>query len=250
MTHTYIIRKYLVLIILLAATSLSCKKQQVYEGNPAVLQVFNALEDGTWLYANLTGTHPILYANALNLPNQRFGRVNINEAVQPLAFYGAKDTLPEDKPVWSTELELGKGKLYSLFLFGDSKAPGHLLMENHYPAKRTDDSVTHVRFANMHNAQPVSINLKGKPAGSLMGSLAYKEVSGFTALPVNKSVPSYEFEFRDAATGALMGTFLAPFVNDYINTNVYLNASWMLVVLPKPGGSGTNTLNIINVDNR
>ena len=248
MKHTYLFRICLAVITLFA--SLSCRKQQVYEGNPAILQIFNALEDGASLYANLSGTHPILYANALLIPNQRFGRMNINEAVQPLAFYGSTDTLPQHKPVWSTGLELESGKLYSLFLFGETKAPGHLLIENHYPRYRTDDSVTHVRFANMYNAQPLSVNLKGQPTGSLISSLAYKEVSGFTELPVDKSVASYEFEFRDAGTGALMGTFLAPDVNVYLNGNVYLNVSWMLVLVPKPGGAGANTLNVINVSNR
>jgi hypothetical protein len=255
MIHTHLIRKWSVryhtwkcfaVAAFLAIASLSCKKQQLYEGNPAVLQVFNALEDGTWLYANLTGTHPIRYANALLLANQRYGKMNINDVVQPLAFYTTTDTLPKDTPVWNTDLKLERGKMYSLFLFGEKTHAEHRLIENNYPRYRTDDSVTNVRFANMSNGQPVSINLKGNPAGSLVSSLPYKEVTAFIALKADKSVASYEFEFRDADTGALLGSSLASDVNNYLFGNIYLNRSWMLVLAGKPGGS---TLNIITVYN-
>lgn len=244
-------RKYFAVLILLAAASLSCKKQQVYDSNPAVLQVVNALEDGVMLYANLSGTHPIQYDKALSIPNKQFTRMNIIGSVQPMAFYGSKDTLPESTAVWSRDLQLGSGKMHTLFLFGEQKTPGHLLIENNYPGFRTDDSVTNVRFANMSNGQPVSVNLKGKPAGSLPGNLAYKEISTFIALKADKSVDNYEFEFRDAATGTLLCTFLAPGVNNYsLGQNIYLNRSWMLVLVGKPGGTGVNALSITKVDNR
>lgn len=244
-------RKYFAALLLLAAATLSCKKQKVYDNPPAVLQVVNALEDGVSLYANPSGIHPIPYSHALFIANKQFARMNFAGSIQPLALYGTKDTLPESKPVWAQDLQLEESKLYSLFLFGEKSKPGHLLIQNNFPPFRSGDSVTHVRFANMSNGQPVSINLKGNPAGSLLNNLAYKEVSAFIALNVDKSVSQYEFEFRDAATGALLGTFLAPFVNDYsLGSNVYLNMSWMLMLAGKPGGTGVNQLSIINVDNR
>ncbi len=244
-------RKYFAALVFLAAASLSCKKQKEPEGNPAVLQVFNALEDGVQLYANLSGTHPIPYSNALLIASKRSARMNLSGNIQPLAFYGGKDTLPESRPAWSRDLPLESGKLYSLFLFGEQAKPGHLLIENKYPPFRTDDSVTNVRFANMSNGQPVSVNLKGNPPGSLLGNLPFKEVSAFAALKADRSVSQYEFEFRDAATGALLGTFLAPSVNDYsLGPNLYLNMSWMLVLAGKPGGTGVNELSISKVDNR
>lgn len=259
MIHTYLTHKWsarrhawksFAIALLLAAVSLSCKKQTLQEGNPVMLQVINTVEGGEYLYANLTGTHPIRYANALLIGNPSWNRLTFTAASQPIAFYTQADTLPESKPVWNRTLEVVPGKIYSLFLTGETKSISHILTENIIPPYSKTDSMANVRFAHMYNGQPVSINLKGQPAGSLVKSIAYKEVTAYSALSANSSVDSYEFEFRNATTGELLGSFLVPDVNDYTYSTYYINASFTLVITAQPGGSGANTLKATRVDNR
>lgn len=256
MIHTYLIRKWparchtwkgLAIPVLIAILTISCEKQRVIEGNPASLQVFNATDDGLELRANLTGRHPIPYFNTLKIDNRKVAKMLISDAEVPVAFYAGADTLPQNTPVWNNNMRLETGRIYTLFLFGEKKSVAHILKEERFAGNRADDSVTHVRFVNMSEGQQVSVNLKGSAAGTLAGNLSFKDITEFTMLKVDKSVASYEFEFRDAVTGVLLGSFMASDIGNYMRGNIYLNASWSLVLVGKPGGTGLNAQRIIKI---
>lgn len=223
--------------MVLTATCGGCTKQKSPESNPSTIFVFNALEGGVSVRANLSGVHPVKYFTALHLLNRSRIALFSGQPVQPIAFYAQADTMPGDAPVWSDNLELERGKSYSLFLVTGDKGGEGIFMKDNIPAPQKD-SVTYLRFANMSNGAAISVNIKGQPNGSLINSLNWKEVSPFLSIPINKSISSIVFEVRNAATGNLIAEHISNDVNVYQWTNSYLHVPWTLVLTGKPGGTG------------
>jgi hypothetical protein len=227
------------LILLLTIAAGACSKQKTPEEGPATVMLFNALEDGVNIRANLSGQHPIQYITALLLSPRNHARVHSKQTTQPIAFYAAADTMPKDEPVWRGDLSLQRGNIYSLFLYSGAQQAETLLIEEKLPGF-SKDSITYVRFANMSNGQPVSVNIQGRPHGSLISQLDFKTVSAFIPIPADKSVADYVFEVRDAATEELLAAFTAYGIGDYSGINNYLHRPWTLVLTGKRGGTGEN----------
>lgn len=190
----------------------SCKKDKVIDSHPASVQVFNAMNDGIDLYTNLTGKHPINYSAAMLIENKKFHRPRytlwINEFPQAIDFYARPDTMPHNKPVYSTSLSVKGGSTYSLFFHGAKSGPAHTLVEEHFPA-RNADSVTWFRIANFSEGQAISVNLKGEANGSFVQNIPFLSLSEFIALPANRSIKNYELEIKDQLTGDLLATHKA-----------------------------------------
>jgi hypothetical protein len=227
------------LLLLLTVVAGACSKQKTPEESPATIMLFNALEDGITIRANLSGQHPIQYNTALLLPPRNHTKIHSKQAVQPFAFYASADTMPKDEPVWSGDLTLQSGNIYSLFLYSGAQQAEALLLEEKLPGF-SKDSVTYVRFANMSNGQPVSANIQGKPHGSLISQLDFKSVSAFIPLPADMSVSNYVFEIRDATTEALLAAYTANSIGDYSSINNFLHKPMTLVLTGKRGGTGEN----------
>ena len=231
------------LLLMLTIMAGACSKQKSPEESPATVMLFNALEDGITIRANLSGQHPIQYNTALLLPPRNHTRIHSKQAVQPFAFYASADTMPKDAPVWTGDLPLQRGNIYSLFIYGNQQQAETLLLEEKLQGF-SKDSVTYLRFANMSNSQPVSVNIQGKPHGSLINQLNYKTASAFIPLPADKTVVEYVFEVRDAVTEELLVTYTASNVGDYSDLNNYLHRSLTLVLTGKRGGAGDNQLQL------
>lgn len=187
-----------------------CRKDQASDDHPASVQVMNVMNDGVALYTNLSGKNPVNFSASMNLENKFFFRPRytllINSFPQSMDFYARPDTMPHNKPVYSTTLNVKAGSTYSLFIHGSKSGVAHTLVDDHFPAVSAD-SVTYIRIANFSEGQPISVNLKGAANGSFVQNLPFSTVSEFIALPASRSVKFFEFEIRDQLTGDLLATY-------------------------------------------
>lgn len=226
----------------------SCKKTTLNTGNPATLQVFNALDEEVALRANLSGNHPIQYSTAQLMYNKFYLPNNnvfyIQSFPQPFSVYSETDTLPKDNPVLDIDLDLEKGKVYSLFLHGNKTNAAYTLISDQLPTPVAGDSVTFIRFANFSAGQVMSVNLKGEPYGSLIQNLAFKSVSAFIPVKADMSVTDHEIEIRDQTSGTLIATYITYGLNRnspyWSSPNMWLYKTNTLVLTGKPGGSGSD----------
>ena len=231
----------------------SCKKNEVSAGNPATLSVFNALEDGTHCYIDLSGSRSAPFRTSRTLFNKNFALnnnvFNMNAGTQPVAFYSTLDTLPKDAPVIDADLNIEQGVIYSMFLYGSKSAADYYLIKEQIPASNEKDSVTFIRFANFSEEQDVSINLKDEPAGSFAQQLPKLSLSEFTQLKSDRSVTGYEFEIRDRVSGDLLTTYTVAEVYG-IGPLVWFNKAYTLVLTGKYGGTGNAELKIVRMPHR
>ncbi len=243
MSSKYILPTASLLLILLLN---ACSKREPNPGSPATIQVFNALNDGTGVYINLTDLRPqvfktnrLLNSNAFVPANNRF---YLNASPQPVQFYSRLDTLPKDAPIVTGNLEYENGSIYSLFLYGSKSTAKYIWHQDQIPPLGMGDSVTNIRFANFSEDQTISVNLKGQPAGSFIQQVQLRSFSEFIKLPANITIAKYEFEIRDLNTGGLIATYVADKVNDFsgnTGSNAWYNKSNTVVLVGKQGGTGT-----------
>lgn len=244
MFSTYI-RSMACVFALVAVGLSSCKKQTVYYGQPILLTVFNGLDDGIVLYGNYGEQHPILYKNAQMISGGSSLTGIFETPAIRARFFAAPDTLTKDQPVFDQPLNLANGKSYGLYIVGNKTAPEHFLIGNKLVGTLAKDSLTFLQVVNASKDQPISVNVKGKPAGSFIGSLPYKEASDFLALPLVRALPDYELEFRDATTGTLLITRKVIEMLGALNSpSRYLYKNWTLVLGGKRGGTGANALSV------
>lgn len=247
------------LIILLVAAFLlnACKKDELPD-NPATVQIFNALDDGEGLYANLSGHKPTQYKTLLSVSNKSYVYSNglnnnlvfINQYPQTIAFYAMKDTLPKDAPVIDQMLDLVPGSVYSLFIYGTKNSANYLLNKDQIPAINRRDSTTHFRIINLSEDQVLSVNKKGEPHKSFINKLAFKELSAFIELPASTSVTAFEFEFRDYETGDFIASFVRDNAYEKNVAHTFFSKSNTLVFVGKKSGTGTNQQKVVLMNNR
>lgn len=241
--------------LLLMTIFTSCNKN-VHKGNPATVQVFNAMDNGLSLYANLSGNHPVVYRTSLLLSNKFYDLRNnlllIDKFPQHIDLYAVPDTLPKDKPLISIPGDLKAGEIYSLFLHGEKSGAAYLLFKDLIPPINREDSTTHIRFANFSSTQPISVNIMGEPNGSFIQNLPFKSLSDFVELDADMSTPDYTFEVRDQATGNLLTSFTTSGLNPGTSwpgtVNNWIFRSNTLVFTGKPG-AGYPNMQMITVMN-
>lgn len=139
------------------------------------------------------------------------------------------------------------GKLYTLYLLGNSMTAEHMLVEeSNFPYIRLDqpkapsvDSVVNIRFTNLSSNSPaLKINIEGR-AASEVTNLTYKSSSNWKAYANNGEGVSYIFEVRNAATNDFL--FSYTFVAD--QSNLFRNVT--LVIKGDYGTtSGSNAFSI------
>ena len=226
----------------------ACSKEEPFVGSPSTVQLFNALDDGTELYVDLSGRRPMEFNTALRITNKQYYDVRTNsiyikQPQQPLELWSTSDTSTHDSPLISANLELEEKSFYSMFVFGNKTAAEFLLHKDEIPALKANDSVTFFRFANFGNARPISVNLKGEPAGSFIQSLPYKGIGEFTEMNARTAVGQYEFEIRDQASEELLAVFIADnfgYNNGSVVINKWYNRSNTLVLTGQYNGTGPN----------
>lgn len=220
----------------------ACSKKELNPGNPATIQVYNALNDGASVYINFSDQRPAVFRTNRLIGINSFSRFTLNASPQPVAVYSRPDTLAKDGPILTANLEYENGSIYSMFIYGSKSTTKYIWHKDVIPPLGMSDSTTHIRFANFSEEQDISVNIKGQPTGSFIQQLPLRSFSDFVKLSANKSVAKYEFEIRDLNTGTLIAAYIADKVNDFTlnnGNNAWYNKSNTLVLVGRQGGTGT-----------
>lgn len=239
--------------LLLILVMNACSKKELNPGNPATIQVYNALNDGSAVYIDFSDKRPVVFRTNRLINNNGFIRFTLNASPQPVQVYRRPDTLAKDGPILTGNLEYENGSIYSLYIYGSKSTAKYIWRKDVIPPLGMSDSTTHIRFANFSEEQDISVNIKGQPTGSFIQQLPLRSFSDFVKLSANKSVAKYEFEIRDLTTGDLITTFVADKVNDFtlnIGNNAWYNKSNTLVLVGKQGGTGTVQPKVIAMPHR
>jgi hypothetical protein len=152
--------------------------------------------------------------------------------------------------MFSSTLNFTAGNMYSLFITGtDTSNPDYILLQD-IPLVHIDSTVG-IRFVNLSTgSNPVSIDIQGQANGSVVTSLAYKSITGFQNFAATSSVSRYVFEFRDAASGNLLASYILGGVNTHSTTtaNTVLFRNLTIALIGQPAG-GTVTQGCIRENN-
>jgi hypothetical protein len=127
-------------------------------------------------------------------------------------------------------------------------APDTLFTTDTPPYHPPSDSTIGLRFVNLSPASaPVSVNITGGANGSEVSSLPYKSITDFNNYPATAAISDYNFEFRDAATGALIGSYDVTGINTllYGFNNTRLHRNLTLALLGLPGDPATLKIMLI-----
>ncbi|HEX9513050.1 MAG TPA: hypothetical protein VF939_21320 [Puia sp.] len=191
--------------LLLLATLLSCGKSNPLPGT-ASLTVVNALAGSNSLATNFSNTQATSWDAMIDFGN--FQEFSSYSGIQPLALYQVPDTLPKSAPMFVLSLNLPVNTIHSLFLTGTTSAPDTLLVTDTPPYHAAADSSMGIRFVNLSpGSAPVSVDIQGQANGSEAASLPYKSLTAFRNYSATSVVTGYNFEFRDAASGALLASY-------------------------------------------
>lgn len=198
-------KKLVYLFFVITALFAGCKK----DGAPkltqlASLNVTNAVVGGATLTLN---------TSELTVGNQSFAQLTLVAGNSLVDLYPAGNP---SSPYYNQSIQTANGSYYSLFLTGSSpSAIDKILIKESYA--NYADSVCGVRFINLSTGSiPISVNVTGSANGSTVQSLAYKSYSGFIKFAAKATDATYSFDFRDAATGALVATYTlsTPYFNN------------------------------------
>lgn len=247
----YLLFRYIPLWAL-ALGMLSCSKES---GSPtASLSLINAVPNSTpSLVVNFSGAAPITwYKNALKLV---YGTIDRNSIAMPysgdqqLAIFRYPDTSAHGAPLFNLNLSLQPGNMHTLFLTGTLTSPDTLFTTDIIPYYAASDSSMGIRFVNLSaGSSPVSVNIAGSPNGSEVSSLSYKGITGFQRYPATAAVKNYNFEFRDAVTGALLGNLDVTGINTPFN-NARRFRNFTLAYMGLPEDPATRKIILIETFN-
>ncbi|MDB5089224.1 MAG: hypothetical protein JWR09_3218 [Mucilaginibacter sp.] len=249
--------KYLKFILLLTATQfiLGCKKDKNLNVTQITssLTVINAVPGSSPLATNFSTNYTLTsyYKNALRINYGTFSssyEFGSHSGTTPLELYQYPDTLSSSTPLYKLSLNLGSGSIHTLFLTGLLSSPDTLFTTDHPRYHSSSDSTMGVRFVNLSpGSNPVSVDIQGKANGSEVSSLAYKGITGFKNYVTNSTVSSYTFEFKDAATGTLLGIFTMNGINNGTNgdtqDNAYRFRNFTIAFYDVPGNQNTFLIN-------
>lgn len=258
--------KYILSTVLLPLLLCCSKKNNSVPQGLASLSLINSVVGSNLLIPNFSGSYTLPgsylsgnfitygyyygYASGATTGNQ----MTLQSGLQRLALYQYPDTLPASKPLLNFAFTLTAASINSLFLTGTVTSPDTLLTVDHPPYHSVTDSSAGFRFVNLSpGSSPISVNIQGEPDGSKVTSLPYKGITGFTSLPATSGISSYTFEFRDAATGTLLASYLADGIdnngsdpNNPANNWRFRNFTLALLGLPDGAGAEAQTVLLIN----
>jgi len=188
--------KKILLFLLIASTFWACHDSNVQPSALSSFNITNAVVGGNTLTLNNTGP---------NVSNMSFTQCTVF-AGQSQVKLGDTSQRPQQVYYHQT-IGTVDGSYYSLFLTGSSPTQvDNVLIKESY--KNYADSVTGIRFINLSpGSNPISVDIAGKANGSEASSLAYKAYTNFNKYSATAANSSYNFEFRDQATGDLIATY-------------------------------------------
>lgn len=224
------------------------------------LTVINAVVGSNSLVTNFSNDYNLdgFYVNAQKLSYGTYSpSVNVFGSyrdVTNLSLYQMPDTVPHSSPIYNLEVDLSVGTIHTLFLTGTISSPDTMFTEDHPPYHPITDSSVGVRFVNLSpGSNAISVNLIGISNGLAVNSLPYKGITDFINYPVISSVSSYTFQFKDAVTGSLIGSYSMSGINNGTGTNIQTNAyrfkNFTIALIGLPGGTGSGIQKTILINN-
>jgi hypothetical protein len=207
------------LYILLAAITIlfttACKKDgSAGSSNLAAISFVNATVSSAALVPKFGNTN-LIYSQIGFASRVNYGASNLFSwpgGSTTISLTQATDTT---HTVFAGNLNLQAGGIYSLYLTGTVAQPDTVFMQEHLIQHASTDSVAGIRFVNLSPVTgPVSVGIKGLSNGSEVTSLPYKGRTVFKTYKADRTVASYIFEFRDAASGTLLATYTLNGVNN------------------------------------
>jgi len=229
---------FILLLTLLSLVIFSCKKGLSFkpEGTSS-FTISNGLSGTDYLYTNFNGdmSNGQYYSNTSAIRYGNSGFFNSYVGQQDLAIYSATDTNANSKPVLRLSFNLERNTIHMLFLTGTTLDPDYLLTTDQLPYHLPADSVLGLRFINIaKGSAPVSVNLAGHANGSEEAELPYKGISVFKSYKANSTINSYTFEFRDKASGTLLGSCVVDGINNdgsVSSPNIRRNRNFTIALL-------------------
>lgn len=229
-----------------------CAKQRDVTTPPIPLQLFNAMDDGVPLALNLNNGNPVNYLSSKIIDNKASvtNIYPISAPGQVVHFYAYPDTLVHNSPVFSMGLDLEPDFVYSLFFAGTKTSVDTVLVKEKLHRFSFTDTTIRLRVINLSNGDPINVNIKGKPNGSLAENLGYKKITGFTTLPADATVSEYVIEFKNQVTGVILETYAIPNFSNFTSRQKLLFTNHTLAFTGKPKGTGKNVQRGILISHR
>jgi len=247
----------LLFIVIFSLGLASCKKELTFKvSGTSSLTLINGVVGNDYLYTDFNGDK----SNGVYI--SQLGAISYGSAIffnsysgqQKLGLYQNPDTNANSKPVFNLTLNMPVNTIHTLFLMGTPQNPDQLFTTDQLPYHAPSDSTMGIRFVNIsQGSAPVSVNLLGQANGSEADTLSYKGVTAFKNYNAGSAVSSYTFEFRDKATGALLGNCVVDGVNNpgtQTAPNIRRNRNYTIALLGAPGGLAANRVLIVDEDVR
>src|ERR1700761_4847416 len=188
----------------------SCKKELTSKASgTSSLTIVNGVVGNSYLYTNFNGdkSNGEYYSGISSVDYGFSGFYNSYYGQQKLGLYQLPDTNANSKPVLGLTLNLPINTIHTLFLMGTPQNADYMLTTDQLPYHAPSDSTMGLRFVNIaQGTGSVTVNIAGQANGSEVADLAYKGVTSFKNYNAGSAVSSYTFEFRDKASGTLLGS--------------------------------------------
>ncbi|MDR3697039.1 hypothetical protein [Mucilaginibacter sp.] len=243
----------LLLIVLFSLALASCKKEVTSKANDtSSLIIVNGVAGNNYLLTNFNGDHlnGIYYSGMNDILYGNFEFFRGYSGGQKLGLYQIPDTNANSKPVFNLALNLPVNTIHMLFLMGTAQDPDQLLTTDTLAYHPPSDSTMGIRFVNIaKGSAPVAVNLAGQANGSEAGNLPYKSLTRFKNFNAGSAISSYTFEFRDKATGELLGSCTVDGVNNDGSSstpNFRRYRNFTIALLGASGGLAANRVLIID----
>ncbi|ACU04013.1 DUF4397 domain-containing protein [Pedobacter heparinus] len=209
--------KYLNVLIVAVLLLAACKKTEFKTTAMGSLKIVNTVSSGA---AVRLGATPTL--------------VNNNAAIDFSVYAGNPDIYvwavgDSLHPIYNSNkmLAVADRDIYTLFLGGSNVAREAILVKENIPVR--SDSTAGVRIINLSPGSPdIKVTLSTSVGVSEFGNIAYKQLTEFKSYPALSTNTAYTFQFRNAATNALIssitmsGATLAAFVPRFRNVTLVL----------------------------
>jgi hypothetical protein len=201
-------------LCLFSIALISCKKEGSVLSIISSLKIVNAVPNtAPYLVSDLRNNSggDFYYASAAKFKYgiaDQDARINTDQEELPLALYLFPDTLSTSKPLFDLKLQLPKGSINTLFLFGTVSQPDYKLVTATPPAHVTGNTFG-LRFANLsYQSKPVSVSLLDNGGQKIIDGLTYKGVSDYKQYIISANSDNLTFEFRDQETQNLLATYV------------------------------------------
>lgn len=175
---------------------------------PASVTVIHAMPKGKPIILVLGDTNNIAWFTSAK--TVAYGSATAYSPIAKEIPYFITQTSDSTKRIVKGNLDLLSGKMYSLFVAGDTTQPETVLLQDNIPFHQ--DSSTGVRFINLSPASlPINVNIKGNVASKTeFSGIAYKQATEFkdyAGTTPNAITGKYIFEVRNQANDSLLLTY-------------------------------------------